>query len=128
MNASSSPESVEASGLDRTGNDLDVGTTGAGNGAGRELASSDYHVGAARAQGPDPYARFDNDHETPANIRHFPKRDHERGDDLKLSGLLGPSARDDSMSEDVQSDSSVENASDTSDEHSTTARSSDDSE
>ena len=58
---------------------------------GRDLALSGYRMGAPKAQGPDPYARFDGPDSTPSNIRHFPTRDRELGDDLKLSGLLGPS-------------------------------------
>jgi hypothetical protein len=51
-------------------------------------------VGTPRAKGPDPYARFDEDPEPPSNVRHFPTRDRELNDDLKLSGLLGPRERD----------------------------------
>jgi ABC-type transporter Mla subunit MlaD len=59
-----------------------------------EVAQSGYRVGAPRAQGPDPYSRFDGDAETPSNVRHFPTRDRELPDDLKLSSLLGPSSND----------------------------------
>jgi hypothetical protein len=59
-----------------------------------EVAQSGYRVGAPRAQGPDPYSRFDGDAETPSNVRHFPTRDREPADDLKLSSLLGPSSSD----------------------------------
>jgi ABC-type transporter Mla subunit MlaD len=50
-----------------------------------------YRLGAPRAQGPDPYSRFENEPAPPSNVRHFPTRERELGDDLKLSGLLGPS-------------------------------------
>ena len=59
--------------------------------ADRELTRSGYRLGAPRAHGPDPYARFDNAEEPPSNVRHFPTRERELGEDLKLSGLLGPS-------------------------------------
>jgi methyl-accepting chemotaxis protein len=55
-----------------------------------ELGASGYRVGAPRAQGPDPYGRLDDAADAPSNVRHFPTRDRELGDDLKLSGLLGP--------------------------------------
>jgi methyl-accepting chemotaxis protein len=126
MNGSSRPEGVEASGLNRTEDGLD--TDAARDSAGRELASSGYRVGVARAQGPDPYARSENDHEAPSNVRHFPTHDRELGDDLKLSGLLGPSTRDDSNSESVPSNSSGKTSNNQSDEHGTADRSSDDSE
>lgn len=58
---------------------------------GRELSLSGFRVGAPRAQGPDPYERFASGSEPPSNVRHFPTRDRELGDELKLSGLLGPS-------------------------------------
>ncbi|MFK7896200.1 MAG: hypothetical protein AB8G23_10210 [Myxococcota bacterium] len=51
---------------------------------------SGFRVGAPRAQGPDPFARFDQPDDQPSNVRHFPTPDRELGDDLKLSGLLGP--------------------------------------
>jgi len=53
--------------------------------------ASGYRVGAPRAQGPDPYGRFEGESEPASNVRHFPTPDRELGDDLKLSGLLGPS-------------------------------------
>jgi len=59
---------------------------------GRELSLSGFRVGAPRAQGPDPYERLASGAEPPSNVRHFPTRDRELGDELKLSGLLGPSA------------------------------------
>ena len=59
---------------------------------GRELSLSGFRVGAPRAQGPDPYERFASGNEPPSNVRHFPTRERELGDELKLSGLLGPSA------------------------------------
>ncbi len=52
---------------------------------------SGFRVGTPRAQGPDPFARFDQTEEQPSNVRHLPTPDRELGDDLKLSGLLGPS-------------------------------------
>ena len=58
---------------------------------GRELSLSGFRVGAPRAQGPDPYERLATGVEPPSNVRHFPTRDRELGDELKLSGLLGPS-------------------------------------
>jgi hypothetical protein len=58
---------------------------------GRELSLSGFRVGAPRAQGPDPYERLASAQEPPSNVRHFPTRDRELGDELKLSGLLGPS-------------------------------------
>jgi len=68
-------------------------------GLGGELTGSDYRMGAPRAQGPDPYGRFEGDAEPPSNVRHFPTRDRELGDDLKLSGLLGPRNEDDATDE-----------------------------
>ena len=62
---------------------------------GRDLALSGYRMGTPRAQGPDPYARFDDtESETQSNLRHFPTPDRELGEDLKLSGLLGTTAKD----------------------------------
>lgn len=58
---------------------------------GRELSLSGFRVGAPRAQGPDPYERLATASEPPSNVRHFPTRERELGDELKLSGLLGPS-------------------------------------
>jgi prefoldin subunit 5 len=76
-------------------------------------SGSGYRLGAPRAQGPDPYDRFDNTHVTdvtdesndadntssvrdaddasqpPSNLRHFPTPERGLGGDLKLSGLLG---------------------------------------
>ncbi|MFO0688524.1 MAG: hypothetical protein U0900_07440 [Myxococcota bacterium] len=57
---------------------------------GRELSLSGFRVGAPRAQGPDPYERLAAGNEPPSNVRHFPTRERELGDELKLSGLLGP--------------------------------------
>jgi methyl-accepting chemotaxis protein len=65
----------------------------AGANAGSDLARTGYRVGTPRAQGPDPYSRFDNQEESPSNVRHFPTPDRDLGDNLKLSGLLGPSGR-----------------------------------
>ena len=58
---------------------------------GRELSLSGFRVGAPRALGPDPYERLAGAGASPSNVRHLPTRDRELGDDLKLSGLLGPS-------------------------------------
>lgn len=58
---------------------------------GRNLASPGYRLGEPKAKGPDPYARFSASEDSPPNFRHFPTRDRELGDELKLSGLLGPS-------------------------------------
>ncbi len=52
---------------------------------------SGYRMGNPRARGPDPYDRLEGGEPPPSNVRHFPTRDRELGDDLKLSGLLGPS-------------------------------------
>ena len=73
---------------DRESNEAISGTDSS---AGRDLTRTGYRVGSPRAQGPDPYSRFDNEDETPSNVRHFPTPDRELGDNLKLSGLLGPS-------------------------------------
>ena len=55
-------------------------------------------MGNPRAQGPDPYARFDESGDGASNIRHFPTPDRELGDNLKLSDLLGPAGgTDDSV-------------------------------
>ena len=62
---------------------------------GRDLTHSGYRMGSPKAQGPDPYARFDGEEDQASNVRHFPTRDRELGDDLKLSGLLGRSGGDD---------------------------------
>ncbi len=75
---------------------------GAGS-SGRDLALSGYRVGTPRAQGPDPYERFDRPEEAdapPSNVHPFPTRDQELSDDLKLSGLLGPSGPADVDAED----------------------------
>lgn len=61
---------------------------------GRDLALSGYRMGTPRAQGPDPYARFDEAEDGgDSNVRHFPTPDRELGEELKLSGLLGPSGQ-----------------------------------
>jgi len=59
--------------------------------SGRDSLLSGYRMGAPRAQGPDPYARFEGDTAPPSNLRHFPTPDRELGENLKLSDLLGPS-------------------------------------
>lgn len=79
--------------------------TGAGDGLGAELSRSGYRMGAPRAQGPDPYARFEKGEAPPSNLRHFPTRDRELGDDLKLSGLLGPSGP---VADDAEADEDAE--------------------
>jgi ABC-type transporter Mla subunit MlaD len=66
----------------------------AADGLGSDLTRSGYRLGSPRAKGPDPYARFDGDDALPMNVRHFPTRDRELGDELKLAGLLGPSGPD----------------------------------
>jgi hypothetical protein len=58
---------------------------------GRDLAVSGYQTRALRAQGPDPYERFDSPDEGPSNVTASATQDRELGDHLKLSGLLGPS-------------------------------------
>jgi len=110
------------------GPDADNTSDSTSDSAGHELASSGYRVGAPRAKGPDPYGRFDEDHEPPSNVRHFPTRDRELGDELKLSGLLGPSSNDRSTSENTQSGASDKTPIEESDDLSETARSPDDSE
>ncbi|MBW1881932.1 MAG: methyl-accepting chemotaxis protein [Deltaproteobacteria bacterium] len=58
-------------------------------------SGSGYRLGAARAQGPDPYDRFDDTKDTkdtnqaPANLPHFATPERELGEELKLSDLLG---------------------------------------
>ena len=66
----------------------------------REISDTGYRVGAGKAMGPDPYQRFDHGEEEPSNIRHFPAPERELGQDLNLSGLLGPRS-DDSSSDTV---------------------------
>ena len=117
---------AETSDPDHATNGPDVDVTA--DGAGRELASSGYRVGASRAKGPDPYSRFDDDREPPSNVRHFPTRDRELGDVLKLSGLLGPSTKDGSGPTSDPANSSDKTPNEESDDLSKTARSSDDSE
>jgi hypothetical protein len=48
-------------------------------------------MGAPRAEGPDPYARFEGKPAPPSNLRHFPTPDRALGENLKLSDMLGPS-------------------------------------
>lgn len=67
----------------------------------REIAGTAYRVGAPKAQGPDPYRRFDREEEAPSNVRHFPTPDRDLGQDLNLSDLLGPRS-DDPLSETLQ--------------------------
>ncbi|MEM9176074.1 MAG: hypothetical protein AAGC67_12635, partial [Myxococcota bacterium] len=68
---------------------------------GRDLALSGYRMGKPRAQGPDPYARYDDaESDAGSNVRHFPTPDRELGEELKLSGLLGPSGSEREEGED----------------------------
>jgi hypothetical protein len=80
------PASIGSLGRNATGREHEPMETGRG-----EPSTTTFRVGAPRAQGPDPYRRFEGDTGPPSNVRHFPTRDRELGDDLKLSGLLGPS-------------------------------------
>ena len=57
-------------------------------------AGANFRVGAPKAQGPDPYQRFDREEEQPSNVRHFPTPERDLNQDLKLSGLLGPRTSD----------------------------------
>lgn len=67
----------------------------------RDVPLSDYRVGAPRAQGPDPYARFDSvgpaPAASPATTAAPTARERGLGQDLNLSGLLGPSPRDEAI-------------------------------
>lgn len=65
-------------------------TDGGNESTGRDLTGSGYRMGNPRAQGPDPYARFDESGDGASNIRHFPTPDRALDDNLKLSDLLGP--------------------------------------
>ena len=89
--AGGSPPATPADDAARKGTNRGAGEGSESDSAGRDLALSGYRMGAPRAQGPDPYARFEGSETPPSNVRHFPTRDRELGDDLKLSGLLGPS-------------------------------------
>lgn len=61
---------------------------------GRDLPLSGFRMGTPRAQGPDPYARFDEAEDgTDSNVLHSPTADRELGEELKLSELLGPSGQ-----------------------------------
>jgi len=79
-----------------------------------ELTSSGYRVGSPRAQGPDPYSRFEGGQDPSSTAQSLPTHDREPGDDLNLSNLLGPSAEKSSGKK--------------SDKRKKSARSSDDSE
>lgn len=57
----------------------------------RDATRSGFRLGEPRALGPDPYDRLEREAAGPSNVRHFPTRERELGDGLKLSGLLGPS-------------------------------------
>jgi len=67
----------------------------------RDLPRSDYRLGPPRAQGPDPYARFDasspSTAATPGPTATPPTGERGLGQDLNLSGLLGPSPRDEGL-------------------------------
>jgi len=126
--AAETPDSAHTPYVPDPDNTSDNTSDGTSDSAGRELASSGYRVGAPRAKGPDPYGRFDEDHEPPSNVRHFPTRDLELGDELKLSGLLGPSSNDRSTSTSTQSRASGKTPIEESDDLSEIARSPDDSE
>jgi hypothetical protein len=89
-NASDPTDTLQMAGLDRGANDVNPTRDGAERGD----ATSGQRVGSPRAEGPDPYNRFDGDPERASNIRRFSTHDQEPGDDLKLSGLLGPSTSD----------------------------------
>ena len=71
--------------------------------ADRDLSRPEYRVGAPRAQGPDPYARFDSVDPPPAASaeatapRPPPARERGLGQELNLSGLLGPSPREEAI-------------------------------
>jgi hypothetical protein len=86
-----------------------------------------FRVGAPRAQGPDPYGRFEGTNEPPSNVRHFPTRG-EPSDNLKLSDLLGRSAVDETTSADGKSDGPGKTSHKTRAKRSDSAKSSDDSE
>ncbi len=122
-NTSSGPHAREASDPDRAADDVAVTP----DSVGREPARADYRVVAPRAQGPDPYGRFEGNPEAPSNVRHLPPHDRQLGDDLKLSGLLGPSTRNDSTPAGTKSNSSGKNPRKKSGKRGKSARSSDDS-
>ena len=90
----STPDNHREGPDDHTGRESRDSLSDADSSSGRDLARTEYRVGSPRAQGPDPYSRFDNEDETPSNVRHFPTPDRELGDGLKLSGLLGPSSNE----------------------------------
>jgi hypothetical protein len=96
--------------------------------AGREFTGSGYRVGTARAQGPDPYGRFEGGDEESSNVRHFPTRDREVGDELKLSGLLGPSTNGENSSVKGKSNRSRKASRKASRKRGDSSKSSDDSE
>jgi methyl-accepting chemotaxis protein len=133
-NASDPGDSLEMPGLDRGVDDVNPTRDGAQRGN----ATAGQRVGTPRAQGPDPYSRFDGDPEPASNIRRFSTSDREPGDDLKLSGLLGPSTGDDrgpASARSKSSDGSKQDVgktsgknSDSSDKRSASTRASDESE
>jgi ABC-type transporter Mla subunit MlaD len=76
----------------------------------RDFAGSGYRVGAPKAQGPDPYQRFDSGEEPPSNLRHFPTPERELGQELKLSGLLGPRSASDEPPESASDQEGIEDS------------------
>jgi len=65
----------------------------------RDLPLSVYRAGTALAKGPDPYERFDPVGPPPlaSPKAAAPLREREPGPELNLSGLLGPSPRDEAL-------------------------------
>jgi ABC-type transporter Mla subunit MlaD len=122
--ASISPDRAHASAPDRGADAADATREGAERGP----EPSGYRVGEARAQGPDPYSRFEGDQAASSNVRPFPTREFEAGDDLKLSGLLGPSSGDGSTSASTTPKSPGKAPNEKPDKHSKSERTSDDSE
>ena len=91
LTASTAPLAGERSANSERASDRGADVASVDGPIGRELTLSGFRVGAPRAQGPDPYERLAGTSEPPSNVRHFPTRERELGDELKLSGLLGPS-------------------------------------
>jgi hypothetical protein len=84
-------EALQRASTDPQPSSPDDSTTGT---AEKNLARTGYRVGAPRVQGPDPYNRLETESLEPSNVRHFPTLDRELGDNLNLSGLLGPRDHD----------------------------------
>ena len=118
------PDRAHASAPNRSAEGADATREGAERGP----ESSGFRVGEARAQGPDPYSRFEGNQGASSNVRPLPPRDREAGDDLKLSGLLGPSSGDGSTSPSTTPKSRDKTPDKTSDKHSESEPTSDDSE